>query len=59
VAKVSGFANSLESIKDVPVVKATLAYDHPVTGEAILLVINQALYFENQLDHVLLNPNKL
>ena len=59
VAKVSWFTNSLESIKDVPVVKAALAYDHPVTGEAILLVINQVLYFGNQLDHVLLNPNQL
>lgn len=58
-ADVSGFANSLNTIQDVPIVKAVLAYDHPETGEVIVLIINQALYFGNQLDEVLLNPNQL
>lgn len=56
-AEVSGFANSLAPLSNIPIVKATLAYDHPQTGEVILWVINQALYFGDQLDEVLLNPN--
>jgi hypothetical protein len=58
-AEVSGFANSLAPLSNIPIVKATLAYDHPQTGEVILWVINQALYFGDQLDEVLLNPNQI
>jgi hypothetical protein len=50
VAEVSGFANSM---------KAALAYDHPDTGEVLILILNQALYFGDQLDQNLLNPNQL
>jgi hypothetical protein len=33
VAEVSGYANSMEPIQNVPIVKAALAYNHPETGE--------------------------
>ena len=59
VAEVSGFANSLEPLKNVPVVKAAVAIDNPETGDSAVLVINQALYFGDQLDNVLLNPNQM
>jgi len=59
VAEVSGFANSMNSIQDVLLVKAALAYDDAITGETIILIINQALYFGDQLDEILLNPNQL
>lgn len=59
VAEVSGFVNSLETIQDIPIVKATVAYDYPESGETIILVINQALYYDNQLDNILLNPNQM
>jgi hypothetical protein len=35
VAEVSGFANSLDPIQDVPIVNAAVAYDNPQTGEMI------------------------
>ena len=57
--EVSGFATSMDSIKNVPVVKAALAYNDPSTGETIILVLNQTLYFGDDLPHVLLNPNQL
>jgi hypothetical protein len=57
VTEVSGFANSMQTLKEVPIVKAALVYDHPETGEVAVLIINQALYFGDELDQVLLNPN--
>jgi len=59
VVEVTGFANSFQPLKDIPIVKAALAYDHPETGEVIVLILNQALYFGNQLNKILLNPNQL
>ncbi len=59
VAQVSGFADSMTPMKDVPIVKAALAYDLPDSGETIILIINQALYFGDELSHILLNPNQM
>jgi hypothetical protein len=57
--EVSGFASSMNSIKNVPIVRAALAYDDPSTGETLILILNQMLYFGDDLPHVLLNPNQL
>jgi len=57
VDEVSGFFNSLEVLQDIPIVKAAVAYDDPNTGETYVIIINQALYFGEQLTHILLNPN--
>ena len=59
VAQVSGFSDSMTPMKDIPIVKAALAYDIPDTGEVVILIINQALYFDNNLSHILLNPNQM
>jgi hypothetical protein len=59
VAQVSGFADSMALMKDIPIVKAALVYDIPETGEVVILIINQALYFGKHLSHVLLNPNQM
>ncbi len=59
VAEVTGFANSLEPLRNVPIVKAAVAYDHPDTGEVVIIIINQALYFGDELDDILLNPNQI
>ncbi len=52
VAEVSGFSNAIETLQDMPIVKGTVAYDNPKTGEVIILVFNQALYFGNILLHI-------
>jgi hypothetical protein len=59
VAEVSRFANLHDTIQDVPIVKAVVAHDHPGTGQVIIHSINQALYFWDQLDEILLNPNQI
>jgi hypothetical protein len=51
------YFNSLEVLQDIPIVKAAVAYDDPNTGETYVIIINQALYFGEQLTHILLNPN--
>jgi hypothetical protein len=59
VAEVTGFANSLEPLRNIPIIKAAVAYDHPDSGEVIVIIINQALYFGDELDEILLNPNQI
>jgi hypothetical protein len=46
-------------MSEIPIVKATLAYDNPMTGETLILILEQALYFGNKLSHILLNPNQI
>jgi hypothetical protein len=48
----------MEILQDVPIVKATLAYENPENRDK-LLIINQALYFTDRLSHILLGPNQL
>jgi hypothetical protein len=59
VAEVHGFSKSLQAMQDIPIVRAALAYDNAETGEKVNIVINQALYFGNQLSHILLNQNQM
>ncbi len=59
MAEVSGFSQALQTLEDIPIVKAALAYDNPLTGETIILITNQALFFGDQLEHILLNPNQM
>jgi hypothetical protein len=58
--EVHGFSKSLHAMQDIRIVKAAVAYDDPLTGEIyIVLIINQALYFRDQLGNMLLNPNQM
>jgi hypothetical protein len=59
VAKVSGFANNMEALQDILIVKAALAYDDPNTGETFVFIIKQALYFGDHFNHILLNHNQI
>ncbi len=52
---VKGFTKTLGSIKSIPVVHAAVLYTDEVTGLEYILVINNALYFEN-MEHNLLPP---
>jgi hypothetical protein len=59
VVEVSGFSNAMHPLQDIPIVKGAVAYDDHETGEVIVLVFNQALYFGDKLSHILLNPNQM
>ncbi|CAJ1955419.1 unnamed protein product [Cylindrotheca closterium] len=43
----------------VPIVSGATAYDCPETGSTFILIINEALYYGNKLDHSLFNPNQI
>jgi len=59
VAEVSGFSDELSTVKNIPIVKAISIFIDPETGEEILLMIDQALYFGDRLEHSLINPNQI
>ena len=46
MCEVSGFHQSFDSLKNVPIAKAATAYTLE-TGETVILVINEVLYFGN------------
>jgi hypothetical protein len=48
-----------DSMQDIPIVQAGTAYDNPNTGETVILIINQGLYFGDSLPVTLLNPNQM
>ena len=59
VTDVYGYSKELGAITDIPIVTGATAVDHPVTGETMILVVNEALWYGSRLDHSLLNPNQL
>ena len=55
---VSGFHQSFESLKDIPIAQVATAVTLE-NGETVILIINEALYFGPQMDHSLVNPNQI
>ena len=53
------YSDVYEPVKNIPVVQSATAYHVNETGETIILIYNQSLYFGNRLDHALTNPNQL
>jgi hypothetical protein len=56
---VSGFSEQLETLKNVPIVTAATAYDDPNTGITYILIMGQAIYMGDTLQHSLICPNQL
>lgn len=59
VAHVSTYYPDLEVVKDIPFVNAAMAYDNAITGEAYIIILNQALYFRDALPQIHITPNQL
>ena len=57
--EVMPYSSDYEPIKHIPIVQGATAYDDDNTGETIILIYNQSLYFGDRLDHTLTNPNQL
>ena len=53
------YSDDYEPIKNIHVVQGATAYDIDETGETIILIYNQSLYFGDRLDHTLTNPYQL
>jgi hypothetical protein len=56
---VAPYTDAYESIKSVPIVQAGTAWDNPETGETVILVLNEAIWMADKLEHTLINPNQL
>ena len=57
-ADVYPYANSYESVKDIPIVSGTTSYTD-AQGTTYILIIHEALYYGNKLDHSLINLNQV
>ena len=56
---VKPFTDKYEPVVDVPVVTAATAFDHPCTGETIILMFHQALWFGTLVSNSLITPNQV
>jgi len=56
---VSPFIGEYQPLSDVPIASVATAWDHPETGETYILVLNEALYFGDRMNHSLICPNQL
>jgi len=54
-----GFHSDLSPINNVPIATVATAWSDPHTGESYIIIINEALYFGDGMDHSLVNPNQI
>ena len=55
---VKGFHHKLTTMSDVPVATCATAYTDPETNIVYIFIFNEALYFGDEMDHSLVNPNQ-
>jgi len=58
-ATVHSFSDERKPFSDVPIGTIATSWVVPETGEVIVLVMHEALYFGDRLDHTLICPNQL
>ena len=46
-------------LQDVSIAMVATMWMHPQNGQPYILIINEALYFGDQVDVTMLNPNQL
>jgi len=56
---VAPFIGEYKSLRDVPIASVATAWDSPIDGSTVVLVINEALYFGDRMPHTLLCPYQL
>jgi hypothetical protein len=56
---VSPYTDAYEAMKSVPIIQAVTAYDNPETGEISIIILNEAIWMDDKMDHTLVNPNQL
>lgn len=58
-AEVYGFRGNTGQCDDIHIGTGVTAWDDPRTGETILLVMHESLWYGNSMDHSLINPNQI
>ena len=56
---VSPYTDEYKPMTDIPICTGATAFRHPETGETFILIVHEALWFGDKLDHSLLNPNQI
>ena len=56
---VTPFSHEYEPMMNIPIVKAATAYDDPQTGETYILILAQALFLGDKLEHSLICLNQI
>jgi len=56
---VSPYRDDYAPIKNVPIVQAATAYQSKYTGQVYILILNEALWMGDSMQHTLVNPNQL
>jgi hypothetical protein len=56
---ISPFIGEYSPLENIPIATVATAWDSSVDGSTIILIINEALYFGDRMNHSLLCPNKL
>lgn len=59
VCDVYPYSSEYEAVKDVPIVRGATAVQDQQTGELIIMIINEGLWYGDKMDHSLINPNQL
>ena len=50
---------SCKPLYNVPIVSGATTVTDSITGNSLIMIINEALYYGKKLDHSLINPNQL
>jgi hypothetical protein len=53
------FSEEYESMKDIPIMSAAMAWTNEQTGETVILYFHQMLWYGNKLANSLINPNQI
>ena len=56
---VSGFHSQLGTIDKIPIATVATAWSDEHTGQGYILIMHETLFFGNDLDHSLINPNQI
>jgi hypothetical protein len=56
--EVSPFSETYATLTDIPIASAATAWDNPETGEVVILLFHQGLWFGDTLTNSLINPNQ-
>ena len=57
--EVQPYSKEYEAIRNIPIAKCATVWTNPETGQELLLLADQMLWFGSRLDHSLLNPNQI
>jgi hypothetical protein len=59
LCSVSPFSTAYDPTPNIPVARCATTYTCPDSGQSVLLIADQVLYFGDSMDHSLINPQQI